>query len=514
MDRRKVLSLVGASSLASLAGCNTIRGAVRSGPPYFEDVEISGPEEANAGEDFELEVSAKNTGGRTGTFSTTLTIGEGAFSIDENVTIEEIPITETKSTTVGPTFIGYTGEYSFRITDYDASHEIEITTVNADLGEQVAIGDLTLSVSNPRLVESFLQEEFDETEVVSPDNGIYVAVDLAVENPDGESDPALRAFELDDEVAQSQALFPDDDSAVTYRDAQPGETGYVVFDVSRDLAGDAFSFYRSLGDSETPEISWSLGELPTPNTSTVGVLTPSSAELDAEYPVIVEFENTGEGDGFYNAILERRIGTEDESGAWEQIATISESVSAESTKEVELSDSANVLTDRKYRVRGPDGASGRDEIDIKPVSRDFGESYAFGDRWEVTVETLYPQFVQSITVGKGYSEETYTADSGQQILLAEVSRENIGGGGTIPDEESFAVVSNSETYDRFDTGYVSTISDPVSGELFDRGYQSEGELMVGWLVFAVSDSVLMDEVQIRCAPTGFSGSAEKAAIWS
>jgi hypothetical protein len=87
MKRRQYIAAAGTGALA---GCQTFKNITRSGPPYFEEVSISGPSEVAVGERFE---------------------------------ITDIGLDRTKSTTIGPLQIGYSGDISFKITDHNASHD-------------------------------------------------------------------------------------------------------------------------------------------------------------------------------------------------------------------------------------------------------------------------------------------------------------------------------------------------------------------------------------------------------
>mgnify|MGYP006278498671 FL=1 len=81
------------SGVAGLAGCNQVRGVVRSGPPYFEDIEITGPDEVETCEEINLEVSVTNTGGETGDFTARLDIGEGLVQSSESISVADIQVT-------------------------------------------------------------------------------------------------------------------------------------------------------------------------------------------------------------------------------------------------------------------------------------------------------------------------------------------------------------------------------------------------------------------------------------
>lgn len=99
--------------------------------PYFEDVSLSGPETATVEDMVALEISAKNTGQRSGDFANTLQWGHDST----HIRIEDIPPRKEKTVNIEATTALYSGKYNFRITDYGTRHSVGVQPLDLDIGE-------------------------------------------------------------------------------------------------------------------------------------------------------------------------------------------------------------------------------------------------------------------------------------------------------------------------------------------------------------------------------------------
>lgn len=165
--------------------------AADSGPPHFEQVKLSAPDTVTVNEDFHITVSAANTGGRTGDFTTTLTFGSaGGFSTDVGIEIPDVASGERKQKQFGPYHLDTAGDYTVRITDHAISETITGTPLTASTGESVAFPNgLTVSIDGVRFQPSFFYKTDSENEskrVFGDADTIFVILDVSVSNESSE----------------------------------------------------------------------------------------------------------------------------------------------------------------------------------------------------------------------------------------------------------------------------------------------------------------------------------------
>lgn len=510
MKRRKALAAIG--GITSLSGCSQLRGAVRTGPPYFEKVRIKAPNKVSAGGGVELEIFAKNTGGREGDFTATLTIGDGPLSIDQSVVIKNIPVGETKSTRVGPFTLPYTREYTFRITDYNARHKVSAEVLSLNIGGSASMSGSTLSAKNPSVVESVVRRSRQGLELLYPE-GVFLAIDIETEVASDENKPNKDRFSVTGAEQTDVELYRRDPDRLPYEDVASDGTGYLVFEVLRGQLDDGVQLKYRANSDEKPEIVWKTDAIPTPNTTVLSVNVPDSSPLNADFEIKAVVANEGSRKGRFNAILE--VGEESYTGStdWNAVGRLTEAI--EAGQEVELSHPAGAskITEKEYRLRTAEGLKNLGSVSITPAELKFGETYSFGGFWEVTLLSTEPVLADSITFGSGYSEDTYNADQGFGYLLIKASRTNAGGGGNIPRYESFSVPHNGDEYEPLDLILNTELTRPVSGTIYG-GYQKEGTTKVGWIPIEVPNSVNPRSVQVKCAPEDINGEVENAVVWS
>jgi len=512
MDRRKYLGVAGTLGITSVAGCGgKLKAATRSGPPHFEEVELTGPDEVTVGEEFSLTVSAKNTGGESGDFTNTLTVGEGVFQANSNIRIKDIGVTKSESANVGPIQMGYTGEYKFRITDYGASHTVSVMTNQLATSSPFALEDgPKITISDISFHPTLNYTTPDETELLTPHDGrIFAKIQLSVENR-GDSDLYVSADSFD--VPGGEMITEIGSYSTSLRDIQtsglplstesvnPGgsKSGWIIAEVANEDAkqGLSIEWNRNSGTS-SPEVRWDHGSAKIPTFEISSVEFPNEVEVGSTATGTATIENTGNGAGTFRGVLERRNLGDSE---WQQLETISLDIDAGSSTTWSTEISEPYLGPSEYRLR-PNNAI--QTIDFVHATRSFEESYTTPDGGKITLDVggmNFNGFSDSYTYDS-YGDSTVSADSGRKFLFVHVTIENVGSEMLYyPGTEDFEALTNENSYPTtkgegyFTTEFVS----PVSGTEYNYGRTAEpGETESGWILFEVLDDVSVDDLTIR-----------------
>ena len=349
----------------------------------------------------------------------------------------------------------------------------------------------------------FPPDTFGDLEFVIPEHDVFAVVE-ETSSSDGDVAAYSESFTLNGRDQTSADPLPGEPS--------PGADQHV-FDVSADFDGSAFEYRRRPGSGTDPEIAWSLSDVSAPDTAVQSILTPETAEIGSDVPVLVDVENSGSSAGVFNGILERRSADGDDD--WESVTTISEEVPAGATAEIEVTRPAEQLGAYQYRVRGPETETEIQTLVIEPVPREIGEAHSFGGLWEVEVEEIYPELTKGMISGDEYSESTDVAGQDKQFAFAYVSLSIEDGESLRPQIETFSAVVDHERYDHYLPPGNDLISQPVEGSLFDGGFAATNGSESGWIVFEVPSSASANEINIQCSLEDHSDEIEQwAAMWS
>lgn len=348
MNRREWLASAGVFGLSALAGCSQAQSAVRTGPPNFENVEISGPEAVEVGDAIELEVSAKNTGGEKGDFTTTLTIGSGVFSSDQNVRIESIPVTESKSTTIGPFTTDTARSVSFRMTDYGAEQEVDIQTRAVEGTSYQRPNGLTYSLEDVQVEAPQVREEDIQSASEKP-LVAYLVWEISNSQNETLSLPFESQVLVNGESTPVEDIVPPSDvsdagdawGGYQLSEIPPGESLTVYQSVGvPPAAADSFEIGVDAAGNDRPEFRFSLPRNIRSKVAAEPVFNirsfdaPDSIAPWKPIEITAEIENTGQSSGEFVAEvlvggqIAGRLSAELESGSTE---TISESFSPEYT---------------------------------------------------------------------------------------------------------------------------------------------------------------------------------------
>jgi len=516
MDRRKYLGIAGTVGLSSLAGCGgKLKAATRSGPPHFEAVELTGPDEIAVGEEFTLEMSAKNTGGEKGSFSNTLTVGQDPLSVDTNVRIEDIGVTQTKSKELGPFTISYTGDFEYRITDYGASHSLTVSTRELDGSESLTLEDgSTISLSGLSFHPSLLYSTSDGDSILIPDDGqIFAQISLSVENhgnddlyvntsnfsvPNGDSVTEVGPYRISDSDIQLDSS-PFGSPTVSVGNSR---SGWILREVPRDAVtrGISLSWDRAFGGS-SPEVRWQNGGADVPDFEVTSVSLPSEVEIGADADASITVRNAGSAPGTFHGYFERRNADRE---TWNELAEISLDIPAQSSKTWSTTIRESYIGPSEYRV-WPKSVTRT--IDFVPATRSFGSAYTTPEGAKIQTDITgmnFNGFQSSYTYEGSFENTTVEADDRSTFAFVEISVEITGDEAVEPPSRSAftAHVDGSEIAPEESQTYgTMELAGPVSGAEYDTGYGSisADSSTSGWLIFEVPEDTSKADVTVRCS---------------
>ncbi|WP_373190082.1 DUF4352 domain-containing protein [Halolamina sp.] len=533
MERRTLLSLLGATGSTSLAGCSTAKSLVRTGPPYFEEVSIESPSEVRVGEEFSLTVSAKNTGGRKGNFSTTLTAGQGVFSSDSSVTIEGIPVGKTGSIEVGPIRFDGAASYDFRITDYDTSHTVEALARTQNVGSSYE-SHSGISVSVDETAVKGTYSTFDGNAI--PDSGnVFLFLKVSARN-NGNSSTTLPSGSLTlhvdgQPVESADVPLPGDMSqeyVPGFEQVSPGvsESGWLAFEVPRSASKVKLGWNIH---TDGPDVLWkpssdALSQLKAVPTFRVDGFSVSGT-VERYQPAEVTLTVSNEG-----AEVGKFVG--------ELAANGDEVLYGEgNTKQVNFEVPGGEPASKTYTIAHPDDIAQNDQftvsltgfaeasqtVGIEIPTRELGNSHTTPSGIEVSVDDA--RFADTIlTPGYGGMTEAYRASDEKFLVFKVRSKITADSSLDLAWASEFSPFSSST-----DLGYVSRvvptfgtewgdeIDVDVSGPVYvGRHEATPGTLRIGWVVVKVPRSLSMNELSLRWGAgrhlgPGFKNHLE--AIW-
>lgn len=523
MNRREWLATAGVFGMSALAGCSQAQSIVRTGPPNFENVEISAPESVEVGDSVELEVTAKNTGGESGDFTTTLTIGSGVFSTDQNVRIESIPVTESKSTTIGPYMTDTARSVTFRITDYGAEQQVDIQTRAVDGTSYQRPNGLTYSLSDvqvepPQIREGAVQSANDKPLVA------HFVWELSNSQNESITIPSLSGVLVNGESTSVSDIVPpsnvseagDSWAGYSLPEISPGGSLTVHQSVGvSPAAADSFAVAVDAAGNDTPEFRFSLPQDTRSKVSEEPVFDIKSFDIpDSIAPwkaidITAAVENTGQSGGEFAAqviVGENSAGLLTEEIAAGGSKTISQSVSPEHTWPDE--NQVEVALDHGYTAE-------RSSLKISAPTLDFGESEISPSGLDISVsEPVLNNSFQYQSWGDMRQKE---AGDGEQYAIVYLQTTNTHSEETpsvnqkdIKFYDGDGKVGEGEYPAHIVMAGGDTISGPVSGTLYDTwGQIPAGETFTGYIVGSIPDDVSMADLRVIFDWGGFDQSSNR-----
>lgn len=485
---------MGVVSSPAIAGCSTARSIVRSGPPHFEEVSISGPEEATVGEPVTLTVSAKNVGGEPGDFTSTLTAGEDPFSIQKNMRIEDVPVGETKSKDLEVGKSPSVGSLQFRITDYGAKYILNTVPAELSPGDSFSKvdGDLTISVDDVSFETALFYEEDGEKRLYAPgDSSIFAIFRLSVDN-EGENDRStyldrinFGGGELVPRIGYGTGLdafvgLDGEPLSMDSLDAFSAEDGWVPVVMERFRVDDGFDVaWNHGGFDEEPEVIWSFpsqGESLEVPEFTTEVQAPQQVEIGATDTAYLSVENTGPNPSTFRGAVQRRNKGADE---WEQLLLADVDLEPDDSELIPFEIQEPALGPSDYR---PYPGGPVQEVDFVPAEFQFGETYDSPWGNSYTIEEPRSEVILSY---ESYGENERVRPSNGEFLVATI-RATQSGNRSLIDSDSFAAVSEGERYEMYspETFPVDYVN-PVSGREYSGTTWRDADRQL--LVFDVPD---------------------------
>jgi hypothetical protein len=501
MYRRKFLAAAGT---AALAGCNSLKAAVRSGPPYFENVEITGPEQVDVGEEFSLELTAKNTGGREGSFSSTLTVGQSIFSVDRTAEIKNIAVSETKTSEIGPMQFDRATELEFRLTEHGASHTVTVQPIELEFDDTFTTADgLEIKPETVVTAPNYF-DRYDEL-VSAEDDDIFVFVEMQFDNTGDATISAPDMLDIVDGATEYQTetsgvADPSLPVAEYPSDISSGEvaSGWLRAEVLSTSNSLSVAWENSGLSSDAPErrVTWSFGETQlqqltgAPEFEIENFEVQPQTERGSEFEVSLTVSNTGQTDGTFRALLSASTMDFDEAEKIKLEVPSGDSATLTRQYQIPLTTSESEFHVDLY----PDGPSQTVSTTVMPVQLSIGDSFTVPDSG-ATISVDQIKTGSNLQVYNSYSgeyseREAYTED---KWLYAEIAVED--GNESYPAQHEFRAIGEDNTY-RPGLAADTRIRGDVQGNQYNSQRTGKNEEPSGWIAYEVDNSVTADSAYI------------------
>jgi len=524
MDRRKLLRSLGGVSVVGLAGCSSLRGVVRTGPPHFEFVELSGPDTAAVGEGLTLDLSVKNTGGKAGDFSTTLSIGTQNIGVTENVRVEDVPVGEERTVEIGPFPSFYSGQLTFRITDYGAVHTVSFTPVQAEIGEEIQLynGEVAVGFSELEFLDSLFVERVIGSPYLLPrESGEVLAAAKVLLKDQRTQGAALSREEF--ELLGQEPLSPSGLPNISDVDILDGgsipevveggpQSGWLIFAVARSKLNGEVSLAWDRAASGTPEVEWIATEPPeglrVPDISTEALSAPEKLEMGASGEVEITATNTGSGDGLFRDILQRRRAPSEDrdAGNWERVERLSEPVPSGQSRQIRIPISHSYVESFEYRLL--DSAGGLETVEFAPLTIATGTSYTTPDGQQYTVQSEAISRTVTYSTGSGEKEQVQ-GEFGFVIFRIAAKKMKPDAAGLFG-PTSFHLEAGGETYNNYAPLTLSEIAyvSPVEGRPYSPSISltETADEAEGLILFEIPSGIGFDDIKLTLrGPASLAG---------
>lgn len=523
MDRRKYLAL--ASSTIFLAGCESSPSTTSSteensgGNPYFEQVSANGPTEVSVAETFSLQISAKNTGGRTGNFNTELTVNPNAFNeLSYQVSIKDVEPGESKTTTIGPIIPLVAGQFRFIMEEYNAAHNVSSQPLTGELGDSLQLAnDVELTLEDLYLTNGLFYATGENSVSLSqPENseGVFVVTYVNARNRSDEEASPYSGFTIATESDFIGSLWTIGELKLSGEEftrdepIPPGKThtGWLIFEIERPAITSGIEFAYNVDLGLPAEAYWGTaglsegGKPPEFRTD----LTTQKVESLITNQVTVEVENTGDYPGVYTDMFTfSKLNSDSAIGRVPMQQKILAGETAELSQELEFnySGSLHVSSESTGYETG---------MDVIPAQKKFGSSVTTASDIQITVKDLRLTMNGPVV----FEDESSWAPSGQW-MLAHVHVKNRGEEQALPPLSSFAAKpADNPIIEPRRVSSSRTLTEPVHGPIYPIRRGSEkypaGGSESGWILIDIPMKYSFDDVGVRWSTTeyGASGAAE------
>lgn len=504
MNRRNLLQVLGVSGATALAGCNTAQEVVRTGPPYFEEIEITGPDQVNVCEEITLEVSVTNTGGETGDFTARLDIGQGILQTSDSISVEDVPVTQSKTTTLEPFWWDRTAEIPFQLTEHDASHTVEVTTLNLGLGEELDCnGEYLMRFSSPRFANALTEGSDEDIEILhaEDDSFLFAVVEAEIETSTEDAYSQYRLISTESEngfmLSNNADLTEINElqNAFDHNELESNQaaSGSMVFAVRTGTSGGIDdSIIKNFNSDTPPDVRWSFSDVDAPAFS-VDIETPETIEVGREGTVAVRVENTGDGAGTYRAALLKFL---NDFGP-QQTHVNSVELEPGDTESLEFGITPEGLDKPDFEI-SPEGVSV--DYEVVPRHLDFGEEFTTYDGGTYVVDaplnrSIYTDELRYTQFG---TEQTATTGAGETFVIVDIDVDPEAD--SILNTVDYSLFTDGQQIEPFSSGFTREYNSPVSGAEYPGNNDSGG-----LLAFRAPDSAQENGVTIQAMFYGDEG---------
>ncbi|MFW5905293.1 MAG: hypothetical protein ACOCUO_00420 [archaeon] len=529
MKRRKLLSSLVALGVGSMAGCSAGGSdkeyKTQEGPPYFEHVSIEGPQNVTVGESFDLNVTAANTGGRSGNFSTTLKVGEDPLSVDESIVVPEIEPGYDKTSSVGPFELAFAGDFTFKITDHGAEYEVSVEPLEKSVGEAVTLwNDVEVS---PRGVELYnaMTEALEEGDRLHfPEDGDFYAVaPVSVQNHDTEDQSLghILSFEGLDELGSDVASHysPTDFEELSGPDvgtidAGAAERQNLVATAHREeLAGEIVVIAQRDDQDSPPEVRWidspDQDTRPLPDFKLTSFEVPDEVEIEEEFEISAEVTNEGDAAATFKAQI-RSQSDVDEPEGWFYHDTYSMELAPEESTTLSYTASEPLTGGSYYQIKP---FSETKLIDFESAHVSIGSYFETAEGLRVAIDDVTA--ASSVDDGSSWTDPS-EASAGMQWLLAHIVVNNDSDSSLdAPEMDHLAALSESEAFTTAEPPFMGDLGSPVEGEWYSSslGLISSGERNSGWMLFEVPQEYSARDFSIEWEAPYDDGKFARHVLW-
>lgn len=484
-------------------------------------VNLSGPTSVAVDEEVTLTVTYANDTNETVDFQGTVAVSQGNSDFTEQVSLDEIPAGEEKSTQIGPITFRYADEYQLQIADGEGTHTLTVEPISAHEGEPLALGNsIQMTATDflfyPSLFYSEGGADRPNSVFSAPSGKILAAIEVEVENVGTESKSApLDAITVQNgelyssigsESLESITTIPGTPIGTAISGAlEPSQVvqGWLLAQVDQDAAKDGISLVYQRDASDTPpEKQWDLqreeDSQSFPTFTIDGIQRPDELRTGEEFQTTIAVENTGDTTGVFRGVVEYKDPDTDE---WRlladpDVALISGEIRPDQTREFSVRSRTQYTTTLTYRLQP---TVERWEFTFDPGTLSLNDTFVTPGNNEITVDEIRQARELETSYDNKSSSTLRTADDGNRFIIAHIR--NVATTGIIGSERAVmfkAITPNGQEVEHKewprplaadwygDGGGIFTIG---------RGLD-QGDTVEGWLVFEVPEETTAENVAI------------------
>jgi hypothetical protein len=531
MKRRDFLSVASAATATAIAGCSSSESgeypeitAADSGPPYYTKVNITSPDTVQVGEQFNYTVSAANTGGRTGNFTSTLSAGANTSFVVGTARINEIKPGTLKKESIGPSQFNETRELTVQIPEYGTQTTVTVEPAQISVDDTITLDGKQVEITDITYQQSFYYRDGDKQHIFAAGaNKILALVSIRSEavRTIESGFPSADGFTIhadSETIERANKEFGDEyvpEDSKPYEGSsekeQPGarREGVLIYEVPADAS--EVSIGWSHGFSSGPDVYWELDAEAmeqfnsSPAFDVANLSIPSEVGVGRDVTGSVTIENTGGSDGRFLGSVDRR---DQGNSVWKDVKTIEQQIPAGDQAEIEFDMTEPGLGPSEYRVFP---LTEINTVDYVTSELDFGETFddpVSNASYSVNEIRLGDTLRTQSLFSDEYTEEEL--ESGNQWAFVRIEVFDTEDS-TRPDNELTLLAG--DRYEPVSAG--SDFKGDVSGETYDPDRTGVNRSPSGWLVYEIPDSYSVSGLTFSMTQDlGFGTESKDYATWS